>query len=224
MTAIVLAVPVVEPQREAPRDRERRRSYGPQILLAVGWIGLFAYCVTYLTEDMPFRTSASLAVGEPTFDQPEDLPRRALEMARPEETARATASTPTPAAAPAVETASAPPPAVLTALPAGSAPTPRATAEYVGTWGPTTEACGAAARRHGYLPAIITPERARAGDTLCTFRDTHRSGNVWTMAADCAGQDRRWSSHVRLVVEGDRLTWTSAWGTSAYIRCGRRAG
>jgi hypothetical protein len=74
------------------------------------------------------------------------------------------------------------------------------------------------------LPATITPERAKAGDTVCTFRDAHRTGNAWIMAADCGDRDRRWSSKVRLVVDGDRLTWTSAWGTSAYTRCNRRAG
>ena len=210
VTAIVLAVPAVESPREA------RRSYTPPILLAVGWIGLFAYCATYLTEDMPFRTSAPLAVGEPLFDQPEDLPRRALAMAKSEE--------PASVVAPAVDAVTAPTPAVPAVQPAAPAAAPRPVAEYVGTWGPTAEACGAPARRQGYLPATITPERARAGTTLCTFHDAHRSGNAWTMAADCADRDRRWSSRVRLVVEGDRLTWSSAWGTSAYIRCGRRAG
>jgi hypothetical protein len=218
VTAIVLAVPVVQPVHEV------RRSYTPQILLAVGWVGLFAYCATYLTEDMPFRMSAPLAVGEPQFDPPEDLPRRALAMARPEDTTSAVASVAVAAAtAPAVESAAAPvlPAPAQLSVPASA---PRPAADYVGTWGPTAEACGAPSRRHGYLPATITPERARAGDTLCTFRDPHRSGNAWTMAAECGDRDRRWSSQVRLIVEGDRLTWTSAWGTSAYIRCGRRTG
>lgn len=219
MTAIVL----VAPAEELPR--KDRRSYAPQILLALGWVGLFAYCATYLTEDMPFRTSAFQAIGEPAFDQPEDLPRRGLAMAKPEEPADTASRVGAPVPSAAVETASAP---TYTALPAQpAAPMPRAASagpDYVGTWGPTAEACAAPSRRHGYLPATITPERARAGDTTCSFRDPHRAGNVWSMAADCADRDRRWSSHVRLVVEGDRLTWTSAWGTSAYIRCIRRTG
>ncbi|MCJ2086011.1 peptidase inhibitor family I36 protein [Methylobacterium sp. E-005] len=218
MTAIVLAVPAVEPPPEA------RRSYAPQLLLAAGWIGLFAYCATYLTEDMPFRTSIPLAVGEPLFDQPEDLPRRALAPAKPEEPTSTMVGMAVPAAVPAIEASPAPAPAALAAQPAVPVPAPRPAAEYVGTWGPTAEACGTPSRRQGYLPATITPERARAGATLCTFHDTHRSGNAWTMAADCADRDRRWSSRVRLVVEGDHLTSSSAWGTSAYIRCGRRTG
>jgi hypothetical protein len=217
VTAIVLAAPVAGPLRKG------RRSYTPPILLALGWVGLFAYCATYLTEDMPFRTSALQAVGEPAFEQPEDLPRRELAMAEPAGIASPVAA---PAPSAAIEAASAP---TYTALPAQPvpAPMPRPIStgpDYVGTWGPTAEACAAPSRRHGFLPAMITPERARAGDTTCSFRDPHRAGNVWSMAADCADRDRRWSSHVRLVVEGDRLTWTSAWGTSAYIRCNRRTG
>ena len=215
MTAIVLIAPAGEP------SREDRRAYAPQILLALGWVGLFAYCAAYLTEDMPFRTSTPLSVGEPVFDQPEDLPRRALAIAGPEDTASRMAA---PAPAPTAEAMTAPAATALAAQPATPPRLASAGPDYVGTWGPTAEACGAPSRRHGSLPATITPERARAGDTVCSFRDPHRAGNVWSMAADCADRDRRWSSHVRLVVEGDRLTWTSAWGTSAYTRCNRRTG
>lgn len=127
--------------------------------------------------------------------------------------------------APAVDIESAPPisEAHLSA-PAAALRPASLVADYVGIWGPTADACGAKGRRKGYLPAAITPERAKAGDTVCRFRDAHRTGNAWTMAADCGDHDRRWSSKVRLVVDGDHLTWTSAWGSSAYIRCNRRAG
>ena len=220
MTAIVLVAPAVEPPREG------RRAYAPPILLALGWVGLFAYSAAYLTEDMPFRTSSLQAVEEPAFDQTEDLPRRGLAMAKPEEPADTVARIPA-APAPMAAMASAPTDTALPVQPAAPAPVicpAMAGPDYVGTWGPTAEACAAPSRRHGYFPATITPERARAGDTICSFRDPHRAGNVWSMAADCADRERRWSSHVRLVVAGDRLTWTSAWGTSAYIRCNRRTG
>lgn len=189
-----------------------RRSLGPALLLVLGWIGLFTYCAAYLTEDMPFRRLSTQMVGEPLIDQPEDLPRHVITVAAPE------ASAPPPSGVALV-----PQPSAVPALPA---PVPAAlrAAEYVGTWGPTADACGAPARRHGFLPAIITPERARAGDTVCSFRDTHRTGNTWAMAADCSDRDRRWSSHVRLSVDGDRLTWSSASGTSVYVRCNRRPG
>ncbi len=96
--------------------------------------------------------------------------------------------------------------------------------EYAGIWGPTPAACGSPSRRRGYLPATITADRARAGRTLCTFHDGHRAGNGWIMAAECSDRGRRWSSQVRLVVEGDRLTWTSNRGSVSYTRCARRAG
>jgi hypothetical protein len=44
------------------------------------------------------------------------------------------------------------------------------------------------------------------------------------MGAECSDRGRHWSSQVRLVVDGDRLTWSSGRGTAAYIRCGRRGG
>ncbi|MCJ2052460.1 peptidase inhibitor family I36 protein [Methylobacterium sp. J-070] len=197
-----------------------RRSIAPPLLLAVGWIGLFAYCAAYLTEDMPFRRPSLQMIGEPLIDQTGDLPRPLIAVAAPE---------PPAAAAPAA--LSPPPPAAQIAQPqtaqtpmAPATPRPVAGADYVGTWGPTADACGAPARRHGLFQATITPDRAKAGDTVCSFRDTHRTGNAWAMAADCSDRDRRWSSHVRLVVDGDRLTWSSAWGTSAYVRCNRRSG
>jgi hypothetical protein len=213
----MLAGPMVEPQ---PEDRRR---YAPQILLALGWVGLFAYCAAYLSEDMPFRTLPAQTLDEPLIDQTEDLPRQITRIAAPEPSTTSTISAT--AEEPAVNIAPAPPiPETALLAPAATAHQAMTSADYVGTWGPTADACGAPSRRKGYLPATITPERAKAGDTVCTFRDAHRTGNAWIMAADCGDRDRRWSSKVRLVVDGDRLTWTSAWGTSAYTRCNRRAG
>ena len=111
------------------------------------------------------------------------------------------------------------------ATPRGDAPrraTPRT--EYAGIWGPTAVACGARSRRRGYLPATITDDGARAGRTQCRFRNGRREGAAWVVAADCTERGHSWTSQVRLLVEGDRLTWTSAKGTSAYVRCGRRDG
>lgn len=200
-----------------------RRNNAPQILLAVGWIGLFAYCAAYLTEDLPLPTQTAQAFGEPLIDQVEGFPQEVIGMAtsEPPETSSISAT----AEAPAVEIE--PPQPMSEAHLQASVVAPHPTsvvADYVGTWGPTTDACGAQGRRKGYLPATITPERAKAGDTVCSLRDAHRTGNAWTMAADCGGHDRRWTSKVRLVVNGDHLTWTSAWGSSAYVRCNRRAG
>lgn len=212
MAATVLADPGID-----IRAGGRRRHALPALLI-LGWGGLFAYCAAYLTEDMPFRTRSARDAEAAPVVQPGDLPRRVIVVGAPEP--------PTTAAVPAVAAVTAPPPQVASAAvaPAAIRPTPAANAEYVGVWGPTADACGARSHRRGYLPATITPERARAGRTICSFRDGRRTGNAWVMAAECSDRGRRWSSQVRLVVDGDRLTWTSAKGTSAYVRCNRRAG
>lgn len=217
MGAILSADTAINPHVEG------RRSYAPQILLAAGWLGLFAYCAAYLSEDLPFQTQSAQTVGESLVDQIEDLPRQMIGSfgfeAPTAPAIPATGTAPSIEIKPSLAAAEAPLPA-----PAATSHPASVVADYVGTWGPTADGCGAFARRKGYLPAIITPERAKAGDTVCSFRDAHRTGNAWTMAADCGDHERRWSSRVRLVVDGDRLTWSSASGSSAYIRCNRRAG
>lgn len=217
MGAILSADTAINPHVEG------RRSYAPQILLAAGWLGLFAYCAAYLSEDLPFQTQSAQTVGESLVDQIEDLPRQMIGSfgfeAPTAPAIPATGTAPSIEIKPSLAAAEAPLPA-----PAATSHPASVVADYVGTWGPTADGCGAFARRKGYLPAIITPERARAGDTVCSFRDAHRTGNAWIMAADCGDHERRWSSRVRLVVDGDHLTWSSASGSSAYIRCNRRAG
>lgn len=211
MGAIIVAGPLAGPSAES------RRSTALHVLLVLGWAGLFAYCGAYLDEDLPFQTSSVQSVGEPLIDQPDDLSRQAMSLAAPEPAgAVAAPDTVTAPASPIVVTQPVVPPATTRSATAGF--------DYVGTWGPTPDACSAPARRKGYVPATFTPDRAKAGDTICSFRGAHRTGNAWAMAADCGDRDRRWSSQVRIAVNGDRLTWTSAMGTSTYVRCARRAG
>ncbi|GJD47032.1 hypothetical protein AFCDBAGC_4917 [Methylobacterium cerastii] len=182
------------------------------VALAAGWGILFGYSLTFLNEDMPFRPAAAALPEPPAFGFP-PLPQPVVAAVQ-----APTAPSPSVAVEPqAAPVAAAPMPA--------PAPVPRMDrAEYVGTWGPTEAACGRRSRRRGYIPATITPDRASAGRTICSFHDGRRTGNAWVMAADCADRGRRWSSQVRLVVDGDRLTWTSGKGTASYVRCGRRAG
>ena len=187
------------------------------VALAAGWGTLFGYSVTFLSEDLPFRPAAAAPPEVPAFGFP-PLPQ----------TIAVAAATPVPEVqVPRVVEAPAPVVAAVSAPAAAPVPAPPPhveRAEYVGTWGPTEAACGKRSRRRGYIPATITPERASAGRTICSFHDGRRVGNAWTMAADCAERGRRWSSQVRLVVDGDRLTWTSGKGTASYVRCGKRAG
>jgi hypothetical protein len=213
-------VPAAPP---APPEGGRRRYLIPAVLLA-GWGGLFAYCATYLREDLPFRPQS----GTEATRRAEDPSRPVVVLPEvPDEPSRLAAAPAREAERPAAVAAVAPPPVSAAIAPqAAAAPRPAASpaADYVGTWGPTPAACGSPSRRRGYLPATITADRARAGRTSCSFHDGRRTGNGWVMAADCSDRGRRWTSQVRLVVDGDRLTWTSSRGTAAYVRCSRRAG
>ncbi|MFH6785989.1 MULTISPECIES: hypothetical protein [Methylobacterium] len=91
---------------------------------------------------------------------------------------------------------------------------------YAGVWGPSAAACASRrSARRGFLPAVIHPGSARAGKTLCQFRDVRREGRSWTTTASCRSSGRRWTSRVRLTVAGNRLTWASERGAATYTRC-----
>ena len=50
-----------------------------------------------------------------------------------------------------------------------------------------------------------SPRMARGLETtVCTFRDGRRMGASWSVAASCSDGGRRWTSQVKLIVEGDR--------------------
>lgn len=203
------------PPGEPPTPEKGRRGYVIPVLLLAGWGGLFAYCAAYLREDLPFRPLSEAEASR----RAEDPPRKVVVLPDlPAEPPPATALNPAEDAPQPLAHAASP------TLPTAPKKAGSAAAEYVGMWGPTSAACLSPSRRRGYLPATITAERARAGRTVCTFHDGHRTGNTWLMAADCSDRGRHWSSQVRLLVEGDRLTWTSNRGTATYIRCGRRPG
>ncbi|SFU78739.1 hypothetical protein SAMN02799631_02293 [Methylobacterium sp. 174MFSha1.1] len=91
---------------------------------------------------------------------------------------------------------------------------------YAGVWGPSSAACARSrSARRGFLPAVIRPGSARAGKTLCQFRDRRRDGRTWTVTAACRSAGRNWTSRVRLTVAGSRLTWASERGSATYTRC-----
>jgi hypothetical protein len=213
------------PRAEAPRIGMSRGSLSMLLLLAAGWGALFSYSAVFLAEDIPLRPIPADALGAARAEAASfELP---AELARPVGPAlRRRAEAPPPDAAPQPQRVAlpGPGPSVAPAAVPPPAPMPAERAEYVGIWGPTGAACGARSRRRGFLPATITQEGARAGRTICSFHDGRRSGNAWVMAAECSDRGRRWSSQVRLLVEGDRLTWTSGKGSSSYVRCARRAG
>ena len=213
MGALVLADPD-SGSRPGPRSR-----YAVPALLIAGWVGLFAYSAAYLTEDMPFRTQTAGPAASAETPAAAQAARRLVQLDPP---ARVTPDVPPAAAVPIPAVPATAPSPFARSAPAtiGAAPG----IEYVGVWGPTPAACGAPSRRRGYIPATLAQDHARAGRTVCAFRDAHRTGNTWIMAADCTDRGQRWSSQVRLTVDGDHLTWSSSRGTASYVRCGRRAG
>jgi len=202
------------------------------VILAIGWGVFFGYTAVYLSEGVPQRPyydngqadsrsaqSVFVTMSEPLRALVNDAPARGPEPSSsvPEPTTTDAVSATQAVDAPRADALASP------AIAISRAPDLER-ADFVGVWGPTQEACQAPSRRHGYIQAKISLGGAKAGRTVCNFRDSRRTGNAWVMAADCTDRGRRWSSQVRLIVEGDKLTWSSAKGASAYVRCGRRDG
>jgi hypothetical protein len=114
----------------------------------------------------------------------------------------------------------------LAAVPAPSAapadevpPAPAPDPGYAGVWAPHAMACSPQASRKGFLPAVIKPGGAWAGETSCSFTNVRRSGNSWTVAAMCADNRSSWKTSVKLTVTRDRLIWKSPRGEQVYVRC-----
>lgn len=203
-----------------------RRLLAIPVILAAGWGALFSYTLLALTDDGRDASArpARYASADPGgIDVPE------VRLPEPE---RVAALAPAVAAVPSAPQLKLVPVAVTAPAPEALAPPepPRPAAPvleraaYVGVWGPNAVACGQRQRRRGFLPATITEEGAKAGRTVCRFRNNRRDGSAWTMAADCSERGRRWTSQVRLVVDQDRLTWSSPKGLANYIRCSRKPG
>lgn len=205
------------------------------VLLAIGWGTFFGFSAVFLAEDAPVRAHHESALADAAMPAFVMLgqPRRVTPIPDPGQGADA-AQAPRPdpltteAAAPA-SASPAPRTDAVAPVPAPATPPVRTApalerADFIGVWGPTTAACQAPSRRRGYLPATITMTGAKAGRTVCSFKDSRRAGNGWVVAAACSDRGRRWSSQVRLTVDGDRLTWSSGKGAAAYVRCNRRDG
>lgn len=194
------------------------------LLLAAGWGALLTFSVVFLIEDG--RDGSASAAPERTalLEKAPHTPPSIVTGETPRPSWSETDPPPVAETAPAriVKT-------VIVTPPPTSAPPAQAPGgvgadkiDFVGVWGPTTHACAERSRRRGYIPATITEDGATAGHTQCRFRNGRRDGVAWTAAADCSERGRHWTSQVRLVVDGDRLTWTSGKGNSFYVRCGRR--
>ncbi|HEX8165982.1 MAG TPA: hypothetical protein VF601_09360 [Beijerinckiaceae bacterium] len=87
----------------------------------------------------------------------------------------------------------------------------------VGTWWPN--ACPKPAERRNAVPMVLGEDRARAGAASCTFLKKTPAGSAWTIVARCSDGSSSWTAHIRLVLAGKRLNWSSERGTQAYVRC-----
>ena len=89
-----------------------------------------------------------------------------------------------------------------------------------GKWASHPSACsGSAKRRTAHLPLTIDQRGARAGGASCSFRRTAQDGNRWSVAATCTSDSETWDANVRLVLAGNKLTWSSERGAQTYTRC-----
>jgi len=95
---------------------------------------------------------------------------------------------------------------------------------FVGIWGIDASACSPQRNRKGFLPAVIDGEGAWAGETFCTFKRKKHTAVGWDVVANCSNTHERWTANVRLIINGEQLTWTSERGSISYLRCQRGLG
>lgn len=111
-------------------------------------------------------------------------------------------------------------PAILAAEPQATKPVrvrEAATPRLAGRW--AANAAGCRRRNTAFIPLVIDGRGARAGGSSCAFGQTRQTGNRWAVAATCRSGQETWAAHVKLTVEGRRLTWSSERGTETYTRC-----
>jgi hypothetical protein len=169
------------------------------------------YLPVEIAEPAPPGPAAALSSDRPTLPPadsrdpaPQDLAPQAAEPAMAElaaaEPADADPADAEPTAAESVEADAGPP-------------------RFAGLWAVNAAGCTPRAVRRAYLLTVIGPQGAWAGETSCAFKSSRWDGNAWLMAATCSDPRKSWKSQVRLVVDGDRLTWRSRKGLRTYVRC-----
>jgi hypothetical protein len=93
-----------------------------------------------------------------------------------------------------------------------------AEAAIIGTWAANANACKS--RPTSFIPAVIDNDGARAGETFCAFKQKRPDRDGLNVVAACSNSHERWVARIRLVVDGDRLKWSSQRGSQKYVRCG----
>lgn len=108
----------------------------------------------------------------------------------------------------------------LAAAPATTSSIPPLTLRSLtGKWAPHPAACSERNKRTAFLPLVLDERGARAGTASCSFRRTDQDGNRWSVNATCTDATETWNAHVRLVLAGSKLTWSSERGSQTYRRC-----
>src|SRR5690349_20619426 len=82
----------------------------------------------------------------------------------------------------------------------------------VGIWAPDASSCSLQNFKDGLLPTIINRDGASAGDTFCGFHNQRQTDTGWRMDALCTNKQEKWTTHVQLIVKGDRMIWKSKRG------------
>jgi hypothetical protein len=90
---------------------------------------------------------------------------------------------------------------------------------FVGTWATSPNGCPKRAKGGEFIPIIIGPHSAKAGDTSCRFSDRVPEDGGWKVRAQCSAPPERWTANVQLTLSGNRLNWTSERGKQSYVRC-----
>jgi peptidoglycan hydrolase-like protein with peptidoglycan-binding domain len=88
-----------------------------------------------------------------------------------------------------------------------------------GTWSIDTRACPGAGGGSDALPVTITQKRAVTVGAYCEFSDINGQGTSWKALGTCVVNGETRKSNVSFVRTGDMLVWSSANGTTKYLRC-----
>jgi hypothetical protein len=198
------------------------------VVIAVRARGTYQPTGSDLTARSQMTVVAKLAHAQPidATDAPDPiallLERLSAPSAEPAREADAAAEPAPPTDAPAQPRA--PPPAQAIdgeneAAPPRHDAKPHSRPAIVGVWVPQPGPCSARTLREGVLPAVISTNGARAGETSCVFTQQKQTTEDWRMRANCSNPHESWTTNVRLSVKDDRLIWTSKRGTQVYTRC-----
>ena len=90
---------------------------------------------------------------------------------------------------------------------------------FVGTWATSPNGCPKRPKEGEFIPIVIGPHGAKAGDTSCLFSDKVPEAAGWKVRAQCTAPRERWTAKVQLSLSGDRLSWASERGNQSYVRC-----